>query len=159
MAVMLRVVLSFAMVGLLLWLFARASRGRLGTLLSGSIGGSKGNPLAVLDRCQLTKGSAVALVRAGERHLLLGVAEGRVELLAEGDDLAAADQGTMIDLAITPGDPRTDQLHTEGLAAEVSELLPTDLPGARTRPHGPPAPNPPRTSLIDALRERTVRRS
>lgn len=151
----LRIVLSFAMVGLLLWLFARASRGRLGSVLTGSIGGSRANPLSVLDRCQLTKGTAVALVRAGERHLLIGVAEGRVELLAEGSDLItpgsdAEDLDTTIDLATT------DSPITELPATNPPT---TDPPGARTHPQGAPSPTPPRTSLIDALRERTVRRS
>ncbi|MDH3679563.1 MAG: hypothetical protein OEV40_06370, partial [Acidimicrobiia bacterium] len=67
MVTLLRVVLSFATVGALLWLFARASRGRLGSLLGGTIGGSRNEPISVLDRCQLTKGTAVAVVRAGRR--------------------------------------------------------------------------------------------
>lgn len=173
-----RIVLSFATVGVLLWLFARASRGRLGSLLGGSIGGSRNEPLSVLDRCQLTKGTAVAVVRAGRRHLLLGVGDGGVQLLAEGDDLAAApdpapvaaaDAGELHDAApidlVAPLGPLDDTDRDRPAARpahfeqKVEQRRQPDPQRAGTRLLGPPGPNPPRTSLIDALREKTVRRS
>ena len=163
MVTLLRVVLSFATVGALLWLFARASRGRLGSLLGGTIGGSRNEPISVLDRCQLTKGTAVAVVRAGRRHLLLGVGDSGVQLLAEGDDLV----GVPSDALPSPPDAvEIDPVPAIDLAADrhppdahQPDGHQLDLQRARTRLLGAASPNPPRTSLIDALREKTVRRS
>ena len=188
MATFLRVALSFAAVGGLLWLFARAGRGRLGALLAGTVGKPSSDPLVVLERRQLTKSSGVALLRVGRRHLLVGVGDDSVQLLAEGDDLlveqsldgpgeaetAKRRHGSGVD---APGDherfpielPEHDDSSRPIALADVElgaamhapsdGAAPSDLQRARTRLPRAVRPDPPRTSFVDALREMTVRRS
>ncbi len=140
----LRIVLSFAAVGGLLWFFARASRGRLGELLSGSLTGARAEPIAIVDRRQLSRTNSVAIVRAGERHLLLGVGDGGIRLLAEGDDLIA---------------PPAEEEPVDTVEPAPPFRLESDLGSARTRLPRADRPNPPRTSVIETLRSRTVRRT
>ena len=83
----LRVVVSFAIVGLVLYAFVKASSGRLGSILGGPRSGRE-VALEVIERRQLTRNSTIALLRAGDRHLLVGVGDGSVTLLLEGDHLA-----------------------------------------------------------------------
>jgi len=155
----LRVALSFAAVGGLLWLFARVGRGRFGTLLGGTVGKASADPLVVLDRRQLTRNSGVALLRAGTRHLLVGVGEDGVQLLTEGDDLVAE-----------PPPAKTDTSAVSTAAIDLAELtvasdppstsiVASDPQSARTRLPRAVRPDPPRTNLVDALREKTIRRS
>lgn len=147
----LRVVLSFAAVGGLLWLFARAARGRFGALLAGSAGNATAAPLVILDRRQLTRSTGVALLRAGTRHLLVGVGETGIQLLTEGDDLVAEPAAERSDPA-----PATTTPISLG---QPEGLLLTDPQSARTRLPRASTPGRPRTSFVDALREKTVRRS
>jgi flagellar biogenesis protein FliO len=176
MITILRVVASFAIVGLLLWFFMRASNGKLGALLSGNAKGEAGNPLAVLDRRQLTKSAGIALVRAGNRHLLVGIGDHGVQLLAEGDDLTAGmstshstDRITLDQVAVVRHDDVVSEtpLTVVGARARNTTIADTasvaiehiDQPGARTRLGRGTAPHPPRMSFVAALREMTVRRS
>lgn len=140
----LRIVASFAIVGLLLWTLTRASRGRLGKLLTGSANGRAADPLAVLERRQVTRSAGVAIVRAGTRHLLVGISENGVHLLAEGDDLVPDEPDDDLDEDLDP-----------------SNLDSTDdrSRSARTRLGRAVRPSSPRMSLLAALREKTVRRS
>ncbi len=168
-----RIAGSFVIVAILLWLFSRASRGRLGARLRGSRNRITFDPLVVMERRQLTKSNAVAIVRAGRRHVLVGYGEQGVQLLAEGDDLVE-----------DPADPRLDPDLDDDLYPETAQI-PAFLDHPRTRPSraattstaragGPsPAnyqsartrlptanrPDSPRMSLMDTLREKTVRRS
>ncbi len=161
MGTFIRIVASFATVGVLLWFFARASRGRLGDLLSGSIKGTKAEPISILDRRQLTRNNAVAIIRAGSRHLLIGIGDNGVQLLAEGDDLVRDDADSHIDSTENTevagaSIEHLDDPPLDDLPAETSR---TDRRSAWTRLQRAPEPFPPRTSVIEALRTRTVRRS
>lgn len=162
----LRVAASFAIVGVLLWLFMRAGSGRLGALISGAGNGRNGDPLAVLGRRQLSKNAGIALVRAGERTLLVGVSDGGVQLLAEGDDLLddASDATLVLGRATTgqvavvhQNDVVSDRALSPLAIAEHPSA--TDLPNARTRLGRAHRPRSPRMSFVSALREMTVRRS
>ena len=172
MITLLRVLASFAIVGVLLWLFMRASHGKLGALMTGGARGRLHDNLAVLDRRQLTKNAGIALVRAGERHLLVGVSDQGVRLLAEGDDLAP-EEATDTVTAVTTGDRVAvvrphDVVSDRALAPSAlsptgrstrADHRTTDLPSARTRFGRAVQPTSPRMSFIAALREMTVRRS
>lgn len=70
-----RVALSLLVVLALLWFAVRGMRRQQRT--------SAGVSLDVLARQPLAQRSSVAVVRLGERALVLGVSEGRVELLAD----------------------------------------------------------------------------
>lgn len=150
MLTVLRVVASFAIVGVLLWFFMRASNGKLGALVSGTSKGKLSDPLSILDRRQLTRSTGIALIRAGDRHLLVGVSDHGVQLLAEGDDLATAEE------AIAVGAPGSNAVVIP--TDVVSEtLLTTDQPDAWTRSGSALGPRSPRMSFVAALREMTVR--
>ncbi len=166
MITLLRVAASFAIVGVLLWLFMRAGSGRLGALISGTSNGRTNDPLAVLVRRQLTKNAGIALVRAGERTLLVGVTDGGVQLLAEGDDLLTDG----VDAQIAAEGPLADRVavvHENDVVSDralspittSSQLATTNLPNARTRLGRARQPRSPRMSFVAALRELTVRRS
>ena len=153
----LRVALSFAAIGGLLWLFARAGRGRFGELLAGTVGKASADPLVVLDRRQLTRNSGVALLRAGSRHLLVGIGEGGVQLLTEGDDLVV--EPAEVDPSPAKASQETGNGPALPTTTGVALAAHPDLQSARTCLPRALRPDPPRTSLVDALREKTVRRS
>lgn len=71
-----RVVLSLAIVLAVMWFAARALR-------RGQRRTSSGMTLEVLARAPLAQRSSVAVVQVGDRALVLGVTESRVELLSE----------------------------------------------------------------------------
>ncbi len=175
MLTLLRVLASFAIVGLLLWFFLRASNGKLGAMVSGHTKGQTSDPIAILDRRQLTKNAGIALVRAGERHLLIGVGDEGVRLLAEGDDLMQVVEPAQDTSELALG--RTAIVRPEDVVSETRLTLGArvrnsmagdtagvaiehiDQRGARTRLGRASAPHPPRMSFVAALREMTVRRS
>jgi flagellar protein FliO/FliZ len=72
----LNVMFSLAVVLGLMWVLARVARRPLTRA---------GGPLTVLARQQLTRGAAVAVVRVGERALVVGITEQQVTLLGETD--------------------------------------------------------------------------
>ena len=92
--------------------------------------GAATSPITVKAREQLTRGSTVALLQVGERALLIGVTDQRIEVLAEGEELL-------------PPEP------------EVTEIT-DDRTSSITDPDGSV---PPGMNLIEALRDRSVRRS
>ena len=151
MLTILRVAASFAIVGILLWFFMRASNGKLGKLVSGTSKGRLSDPLSVLDRRELTRSAGIALIRAGERHLLVGVSDQGVQLLAEGDDLAVVEEEAIgapgSNAIVIPSDVVSDAAFS------------TDQPDAWTRSGSAFRPRSPRMSFVVALREMTVRRS
>ena len=73
----LRIGFSLLVVLGLLWVLAKVARRPLA--------GRGGGAIAVLARQQLTRGSTVAVVRVGDRALILGVTDGQVSLLGEAD--------------------------------------------------------------------------
>ncbi len=79
----LRIGFSLLVVLGLLWVLAKVARRPLA--------GRSGGMMAVLARQQITRGSAVAIVRVLDRALIVGVTDGQVTLLGEAD-LAALTQ-------------------------------------------------------------------
>ena len=73
----LRIACSLAVVFALLWGLARLARRPLA--------GRGGATVRVLARQPLTRGSSVAVVRVGDRALVLGVTDAGVSLLADAD--------------------------------------------------------------------------
>lgn len=117
------------------------------------VGGAAAVAIDVRGRQVLSKAASVAVVQVGSRNLLLGVSEHGVSLLAEGDDLvddptAGTDSGdsSAIDLTdaidATEGAATTDE--TGGTDARRPRIASTALDHA---------------TVIDALRQRTVRKS
>lgn len=157
MLTILRVAASFAIVGVLLWCFMRASNGKLGKLVSGTSKGRLTDPLSVLDRRQLTRNTGIALIRSGERHLLVGVSDQGVQLLAEGDDL------TLVENAIESGAPGSEAVVLPADVVSETALTidtkKTDQPDAWTHSGPTFGSRSPRMSFVAALREMTVRRS
>lgn len=89
---------SLLVIGGLLWLVQRIGRRRMG-----NFGRSAVAAIEITSRKQLTKSSSIALVRAGERHLLIGVSDSGVSLLAEGDDLAIEPTSADIEAGASSG--------------------------------------------------------
>ena len=164
----LRMVVSLGLMGLATLVVMKLARGRL-RLGAGRAG------IAVHARHQLTRNASVAVIQAGERWLLVGVTDANVSVLAEGGDLVADG----------PGRPRPSDRPPalEPTAAAVDQGAPTGETaresrrrGGRGPHHRPPTadgatrrdagkrhrradgPGRSRTSLIEALREKTVRR-
>lgn len=156
MLTILRVAASFAIVGVLLWCFMRASNGKLGKLVSGTSKGRLSDPLSVLDRRQLTRTAGIALIKAGERHILVGVSDQGVQLLAEGDDLAVTEEETVGAPDSTAVVVPTDVVSDTALDLPART---TDQPDAWTRSGSTFGSRSPRMSFVAALREMTVRRS
>ncbi|MCP5027981.1 MAG: FliO/MopB family protein [Actinomycetia bacterium] len=127
-----RLALSFALIGLMLYGFAWVARRRQHHGLMG-FGAGNDAPIVVVSRQVIGKGSSVVVLRAGQRHLLIGVADHQLSLLAEGDDLLPADSA-------------------EPAGGRESSS------GPRTGPAGSSDPGPSRMGFVEALRERTVRR-
>ena len=125
----LRMVVALAFVGGALLFVTRIARTRLRLNVADT-------PIDVYGRRQLTKSSAVAVVRAGKRYVLIGVNDHAITLLAEGDDL--------VDPALEP---------------EVVDVRgKTTRGGAWKRRNGTKGPASSGTGVVNALREKTVRR-
>jgi flagellar protein FliO/FliZ len=141
----LRMVAALAVVVALLGFAARFAR------RSGLAGPRQPAPWAkveVLSRSVLSRSSSVAVVRVAGRVLVLGVTDQSVEILTELD--AEADGGGQV-LADGPGpEPARPMIPLERLGL-----------GRRVERSGGelPAASPQAKSLVDVLRERTVRRS
>lgn len=80
---LVRMSVSLAVIGGLLWLIQQVGRKRLGGL-----GHSATTPIEISSRKQLSRTTSIALVRVGERNILIGVTDAGVNLIAEGDDLS-----------------------------------------------------------------------
>jgi flagellar protein FliO/FliZ len=138
-ALVVRVVVSL---GVVLGVMAAAATvlrrsGVVGTASAGRGSRRRGNPVEVIARHGLTRGSSITVVRLGGRALVLGVTEQQVSLLTEVDpaelDVAPEDELS------NPGTPRT--------------------PGAGPAGPGIGAGVLPWKVALEQLRERTVRRS
>lgn len=117
-----RLVISLVVVMALMALAAKAMRGRA---LGGMRVRKQPAAIEVLGRHPLSRSSSIAVVRAGGRHLVLGVTDNSVRVLAEADPAALEE-------------PEAERTQPRG---------------------GNPSPLQPRKSLLDVLREWTVRRS
>jgi len=130
----LRIGFSLLVVLGLLWLLAKVARRPLA--------GRGGGALAVLARQQITRGSAVAIVRVVDRALIVGVTDGQVTLLGEAD-LAAL----------------TEPAHAPSARQDVVPVPATPLAGSALSPLAGSALSP-RTwnQAVQFLRDRTARR-
>lgn len=137
---LLRMVVSLAIMGGLLWAVLRLAKGRRGRSLLGAVGGTRLDAIEVCARRQLNRSATLTLVRVGQRTLLLGVGEGRVQVLAEGDELC------------------TPSLDAPAVGAAPMGTASADGEPAGTRAPGADGSGPTRIGVIDALRELTVRR-
>ena len=123
-----RLLVSMALVLLVMALAGRALRKKA---LPGMRGRNRVTPIEVLARQGLGRTASVAMVRAGGKVLLLGVTETNVNILGEADDLGIADEEPAV----------------------ASGAHWTALPG-----DGPTRPSWTWKAMLDAARERTVRR-
>lgn len=144
---LLRLSLSLAIVLGLVWVAARVLRSRGALALR-----NPGSHLEVVERRPLGKSASVAVVRVGGKALLVGVTESRVELLRDCPELdleEAADQDDVVLLGALDGPTERD-----------GRAVPEPISATRrTGSLGHAVPRPPRMSLMDALRELTVRRA
>lgn len=174
----LRMLVSLSVMGLAALVVMKLARGRL------RLGGARAD-IAVHARHQLTRNASVAVIRAGERWLLVGVTDTNVTVLAEGDDLAAdpaaaSSAGVSSAGATSAGIASDGPLPPAAVEGPADDLRPPAdrRPGAGSAHHRPRAadgagrrgagkrhrrasdggPGRSRTSLIEALREKTVRR-
>jgi len=128
-----RLIVSLGVVITLMVIAARALRGRGVAVPSKS--SAPGADVEVLARKGLSRGTSIAVVRAGGRELVVGVTDNEINLLAEADPASL----------VEPGDP----------AKSVSTHEGTQW----TRPSGgttPPGPS--WKGTLNAMREKTVRK-
>ncbi|MEM9131559.1 MAG: flagellar biosynthetic protein FliO [Actinomycetota bacterium] len=144
----IRMVLGLAVIVGMLGLGTRLVRRR--------VGGPASVAIDVRGRQVLSKASSVAVIQVGTRHLLVGVTESGVSLLAEGDDLVAE---------AAPEERPADTGGTDGAAAEtaidLTESADDAEPSAGTRPRLTPtglAATLDGANMLDLLRQRTVRK-
>ncbi len=130
-----RLVVSLAIVlGLIMALSWAARRGKgLGL----GLGAQKG-AISVRAREQLGRNTTIALVEVGDRVLLIGANEQAVEVLAEGDDLIV------------------DEPEPE--PSDDGDMSTDDRTSSQADPFIRGSSAPPGMNLIEALRERSVRR-
>ena len=133
-----RLIFSLAIVlGLIMALSWAARRGKgLGL----GLGAQKG-AISVRGREQLGRNTTLTLVEVGDRILLIGANEQAVEVLAEGDDL----------LAEEPESPPSN--------GDDGDLSTDDRTSSQADPFIRGKSAPPGMHLIEALRERSVRRT
>ena len=118
-----RVLVSLAAVLGVMWVIARRVR------KSGGGGKNATRVIEVLDRTSLSKSASVAVVRVGDRALVLGVADAQVSVLGE-TDLGAARKAQA---AAGPGKRaahRTVRVPAEALEAPVVAPQRQDTPPA-----------------------------
>jgi flagellar protein FliO/FliZ len=171
---LLRVAVSLGLVLAVLWFAAKGLR-------SSQRRSRAGVDVDVLTRQPLAQKSSLAVVRLGDRALVLGVTESRVELLHETAlaDVLVPYQPTDADLTALENGPATTQEASRGAggAAASRATVPTQLPPTATgrpsllkargvvasqQPQGPLAGSAlsPQTwsRAVQVLREKTVRR-
>ena len=133
-----RLIFSLAIVLGLIWALAWAARRGKGLGLG--IGAQRG-AISVRAREQVGRNTTIALLEVGDRVLLIGANEQAVEVLAEGDDLIADPP----EPEPADGDTGSDDMTTDDRTSSQADPV--------IRGSAPPGMN-----LIEALRERSVRR-
>jgi flagellar protein FliO/FliZ len=142
-----RAILSLALVVGLMWLLGRWARGRG----RGRRGARKREGLEVLARQQLTRGASVAVVRIGDRGLIVGVTDGQVSLLGEVAP-------TEFDVAPVLTAVRADeQPWTEAVPARVAATSGSRRRAAAKGLEGSALSLATWSQALDALRDRTAR--
>ncbi|SDQ19807.1 flagellar biosynthetic protein FliO [Quadrisphaera sp. DSM 44207] len=137
---LLRVAVSLAAVLGLVWLLARGAR-RTG---AGRV--APASRFAVVGRQSLGRSAGVAVVRVGDRALVLGVTEQSVRLLAE-TDLSA-----VLEPAAAP-----EQRTEVDLTAATTAAVRTAAPAPRSPLQGSALSPQTWSRALEALRERTTR--
>ena len=147
----LRMLVGLALVGGLLKLITGLARNRFHL-------GSSRAAIDVRDRHQLTKSSSLAVVRAGRRHFLIGVNDHAITLLAEGDDLIQGQDHVTTEER--PGDTAVAEevVDVRGNGNRRSRNK-TVKGNARKRRSGADGAASSGMAVIEALREKSVRRS
>ena len=149
-----RVVLSLVVVLVLLWVAARALRKNQRRSMHGV-------DVDVLARQPLAQRSSLAIVQVGDRALVLGVTESRVELLTEAPLASLIATRDVQDVPVTDDDHALDASLDEvrvpaGLVAQRKPSLPHGTtPGGLAGSALSPATW---AKALDAVREMTVRR-
>ncbi|GAA4344713.1 flagellar biosynthetic protein FliO [Angustibacter luteus] len=148
-----RVILSLAVVLVLLWLAAR-------TMRKNQRRTSRGVDVDVLARQPLARSASVAVVKVGDRALVLGVTESRVELLADhpvaslmlADAIAESEDGADLPTEVTPA-PVVGNDATVAVPPQrkVSQPATGPLAGSALSPAT-------WSKALDAVREMTVRK-
>ena len=133
-----RLIFSLAIVLGLIWALAWAARRGKGLGLG--IGAQRG-AISVRAREQVGRNTTIALLEVGDRVLLIGANEQAVEVLAEGDDLITEPPET----EPGEGDTGSNDMTTDDRTSSQADPV--------IRGSAPPGMN-----LIEALRERSVRR-
>lgn len=131
----LRIGFSLLVVLGLMWALARVVRRPLG--------GRGHGPLAVLNRQQLTRGAAVAVVRVADRAIIVGVTDQQVSLLGEAD---------------VEDFEKPAPEHRDHVDVDDPELPGAHPAGGRGRLDGSLLSPSTWTSTVDFLRDRTTRR-
>ena len=150
-SLLLRVALSLGCVLGLIWLLARGGRRRTGGRVAAA------GRFAVVGRQSLGRHAGVAVVRVGDRALVLGVTEQSVQLLAETDlasvlgEQEEAEHRTAVELPVVSGLAVADA----DLAALVSPG--EGVPAARSPLDGSALSPQTWSRALEALRERTTR--
>lgn len=138
-----RVVLSLVVVLVLLWVAARALRKNQQRALHGI-------EVEVLARQPLAQRSSLAVVQVGDRALVLGVTESRVELLTEAPLEAVLASSRVVDAPSLTVDGET-QPQRLGLVSQRKPAAAGGLAGSALSPAT-------WSKALDAVREMTVRR-
>lgn len=127
---LLRMVGSLVVVAVLLWMLTKLARSR-------GLGAPGQELIDVRAQRGLSRNASLILVQVGAKHLLLGVADGGVRVLSEGEDLVATAAAT----------PDADSIFDDGRAAASAVPARAPNPGPATS-----------VALLDRLRDRTVRK-
>ena len=143
---LLRVVVSLGLVLAVLWFAAKGLR-------SSQRRSRAGVDVDVLTRQPLAQKSSLAVVRLGDRALVLGVTESRVELLHETAlaDVLAPDQPVQADQSVADPARQVSLPATTGSAVRLPASRPGPLSGSALSPQT-------WSRAVQVLREMTVRR-
>ena len=146
-ALLARVVFSLSVVLVLVWFAVRGMRKNQQRT-------SAGVSLDVLARQPLAQRASVAVVRVGERALVLGITEGRVELLADKPLSEVMTEPQQEQLPVPDGSAAPLLRRDAGAVRRrsgASAVLPGGLAGSALSPQT-------WARALDVLRSKTVRR-
>jgi flagellar biosynthetic protein FliO len=147
----LRVGFSLAVVLAMIWAAARFAK-RRGKILAGQ---GDATSLEVVARRQLGRRGSLGVVESGDRTLLVGVTENHISLVA---DLSDPSRSAAPDVDVRPERVRRGAAsEAEVVPLAVDELLSAERLGLDS-PVAERGAAPRRESLVDALRDLTVRR-
>jgi flagellar protein FliO/FliZ len=173
---LVRLVFSLGLIIGLVLLAARVARRSGGKLKLPGFGtlGRRPAAIEVLDRQSLTRSASLAVIQVGTRTMVVGITEHGVSLLAEGADLAPVEGTTepagarSVALELTelptPGGDTPETIDLVG--SPPGDRSPREAEGTAPPGSGPAvvltttgSGRPPRMSLVEALRELTVRKT